>query len=163
MTAKISSSEVSEDILLADDDEEQARVAENEEDDVKSVMTNLSKSSHFSSQIVAGSMQAMEVLLKRLHSPASDSEIQTKKRREHVVDVSDGEDKGLPPSREPTNADWADGDQSARVKPDNSNDSLLSDIAQDFSKQEDTGPPISQKLAEISKKVVRKTGRTQVT
>ena len=40
MTAKISSSEVNEDILLADNDEEQARVAENEEDDVKSVMTD---------------------------------------------------------------------------------------------------------------------------
>ena len=36
MTEKISSSEVSEDILLADDDEERARVAENEKDDVKS-------------------------------------------------------------------------------------------------------------------------------
>ena len=64
MTAKISSSEVSEDILLADDDEEQAGVAENEEDDVKSVTTNLSKSL----QIMAGSIQAMEVSLKRLHS-----------------------------------------------------------------------------------------------
>ena len=118
MTAKISSSEVSEDILLADDDAEQARVVKNEEDDVKSVMTNLSKSL----QIMAGSMQAMEVLLKRLHSTASDSEIQTKNRQEHVVDVSDGEDEGLPPSREPTNADSAEGDQSARLEPDNSND-----------------------------------------
>ena len=108
MRAKISSSEVSQDILLADDDEEQAQVAENEGDDVKSVMTNLWKSL----QIMAGSMQAMEVSLKRLHSPASDSEIQTKKRREHVVDLSDGEDEGLPPSREHTNADEAEGDQS---------------------------------------------------
>ena len=126
MTAKISSSGVSEDILLADDDEEQARVAENEEDDVKSVMTNLSKSL----QIMAGSMQAMEVSLKRLHSPASDSEIQTKRRREHIVDVSDGEDEGLPPSREPTNANSVEGDQSARPEPVNSDDSLLFDIAQ---------------------------------
>ena len=148
MTAKISSSEVSEDILLADDNEEQARVAENEEDDVKSAMTNLSKSL----QIMAGSMQAMEVSLKRLHSPASDSEIQTKRRREHIVDVSDGEDEGLPPSREPTNADSAEGDQSARLEPVNSNDSLLFDIAQDFSEQEDTVPPISQKLADIINK-----------
>ena len=97
-------------------------------------------------------MQAMEVSLKCLHSPASDSEIQTKKRQEHVVDVSDGEDEGLPPSREPTNADSAEGDQSARLEPDNSNDSLLFDIAQDFSEQEDTGPPISQKIADIINK-----------
>ena len=44
MTEKISSTEVNEDILLTDDDEEQVRMAENEKDDVKSVMTNLSKS-----------------------------------------------------------------------------------------------------------------------
>ena len=58
----------------------------------------------------------------------------------------------MPPSREPTNADSAEGDQSARLEPVNSNDSLLFDIAQDFSEQEDTGPPISQKLADIINK-----------
>ena len=148
MTENISSTEVDDDILLTDDDEEQVRVAENEKDDVKSVMTSLSKSL----QIMAGSMQGMEVSLKRLHSLTSDSEIPTKTRREHVVDVSDGEGEELPPSRELTNADSAEGDQSARLEPDNSNDSLLFDIAQDFSEQEDTGPPISQKLADIINK-----------
>ena len=53
---------------------------------------------------------------------------------------------------EPANADSAEGDQLARLEQDNSNDSLLLDIEQDFSAQEDTGPPISQKLADIINK-----------
>jgi hypothetical protein len=148
MTEKMNPSDVNEDDLLADVDEEHVNVPENEVDDVKSVMTNLSKSL----QIMAGSMQAMEVSLKRLHSPASESESQAKKRRENVVDVSDGEGGELSPPMEPANADSAEGDQLARLEQDNSNDSLLLDIEQDFSAQEDTGPPISQKLADIINK-----------
>ena len=66
--------------------------------------------------------------------------------------MSGGEGEELPPSRELTKADSPEGDQSAQLEPDNSNDSLLLDIAQDFSEQEDTGPPISQKLADIINK-----------
>ena len=57
MTEKINPSDVNEDDILADVDEEHVHVPENEVDDVKSVMTNLSKSL----QIMVGSMQAMEV------------------------------------------------------------------------------------------------------
>ena len=67
-------------------------------------------------------------------------------RRVHES-LSDGEGEELPPSREPPNADSAEGDQSARLEPDNSKDLLPFDIA-----QEDTGHPILQKLADINKR-----------
>ena len=148
MTEITNPSDAIEDELLDEDDEEQVPALEKEVHDVKSVMTNLSKSL----QIMAESMQAMEVSLKRLHSPASESETPAKKRREEVEVVSDGEDDELSQSIEPAKADSAEGDHSARLEQDNSNDSLLLDIEQDFSEQEDTGPPISPKLADIINK-----------
>ena len=93
MTKEINPSEVNEDDLLADINEEQVHVPENKVDNVKISL-----------------------------------------------------------SVEPANADWADGDQLARLEQDNTNDSLLLDIEQNFSAQEDTGPPISQKLADIINK-----------
>ena len=112
---------------------------------------------------MAGSMRKMEVSLKCLHSPTSDSEIQANKRCEHAVDMSDREGEELALSKKPTNADSFEGDQSAQLKQDNSSDSLLLNIEQDFSKQEDTSPPVSPKLVDINKRWSEKTRRTQVT
>ncbi len=95
-------------------------------------MKNKFKMENEVDNVMAGSMQAMEVSLNRLHSPASESESQAKKRRENVVDVSDGEGGELSPPMEPANADSAEGDQLARLEQDNSNDSLLLDIEQVF-------------------------------
>lgn len=72
------------DELLAEDDEDQIQEQEEETNDVQNVMTNLSKSL----QIMAGSMQAMEVSLKRLHSPVSTATDPPKKRAP-IVDVNE--------------------------------------------------------------------------
>lgn len=108
MAEKISSNVVDEDDLLAEDDEDAIQEQEKETNHVKNVITNLSKSL----QIMAGSMQAMEVSLKRLHSPASTAAVQPKKRRASIVDMTEDNDDDLSPSIhsiEPSNADSAEG------------------------------------------------------
>ena len=112
------------------------------------VMNHLSKSL----QTMAGSMKAMEGSLKRLHfaPPTHPNPKKKPKTKEATSDSSIDDSVAL---CGPTiNADSAEGQNDARLEQPNDNDSLLLDIENDFSQQEDTGPAIAQKLADIINK-----------
>ncbi|CAB4016913.1 Hypothetical predicted protein [Paramuricea clavata] len=155
-TAEVSSGQSEEDDLFAEVDID----GSNENDDLTAKSSSFLRQLNQSLHTMVGSI--MEKSLKRLHEdktpPAKRKKprLATETTGPEEVEENQSSDEDTRALCGPSNADSAESSQTTNARleqdTDNCNDSLLSEIENGFSQEDDMGPAITEKLATIINK-----------